>query len=66
MINMSVTNTILIVIGAIVILIGIFTFFNPNISRIINAPGGPKLKAAIAIIVGIIIALIGLIIEIPG
>jgi len=31
----------------------------------INVPGGPKLKAAVALIVGIIIIIIGLTIEIP-
>ncbi len=38
---------------------------NPNFARYINAPGGPRLKATIALIVGIIIIIIGLTIEIP-
>lgn len=63
---MSVTNTIMMVVGVIVILIGVLAFFNPVITRIINAPGGPKLKAVVAIIVGIIILAIGLLIELPG
>jgi hypothetical protein len=63
---MSITNTILIIVGIIVIIIGIISFFNPNFSRLINAPGGPKLKAIIAMIAGIIILIIGFIVQIPG
>ena len=62
---MGLTNTILIICGAIVSLFGIAAFLNPNFGRWINAPGGPRLKAAIALIVGIIIIIIGLTIEIP-
>jgi hypothetical protein len=62
---MSIVNTILIVVGAIVVLIGVLAFFNPVIARIINFPGGPKAKAIGAAIIGIILIIIGLIIEIP-
>jgi len=61
---MGLTNTILIICGSIVSLFGIAAFLNPNFARWINAPGGPRLKAAIALIVGIIIIIIGLTIEI--
>ena len=61
---MGLTNTILLICGAIVSLIGIAAFLNPNFARWINAPGGPRLKAAIALIVGIMIIIIGLTIEI--
>ncbi len=60
---MSLSNTILIVAGIIVIIIGLAAFINPNFSRLINAPGGPRLKASIAIIVGVILSIIGLIIK---
>ncbi len=63
---MGLTNTILIVAGIIVIIIGLATFINPNFSRLINAPGGPRLKASIALIVGIILLIIGLIYQLPG
>jgi uncharacterized membrane protein HdeD (DUF308 family) len=63
---MSITNTIMIVIGVIVILIGVLAFFNPYFTKFINAPGGPKLKATIAAIAGVIILLVGLLIELPG
>jgi hypothetical protein len=63
---MGLTNTILIVIGIIVIIIGLATLINPNFSRLINAPGGPRLKATIALIIGAIIIFIGFIIQIPS
>ena len=47
---MEIANTILIIVGIIVVIIGIATFINPNFSRIINALGGPRLKAVIALI----------------
>jgi len=53
-------NIAVIILGAIIALIGVATFFNPNFARIINAPGGPRLKAIVALIAGIIIAIIGL------
>ena len=62
---MSIVNTILIVVGVIVIIIGILAFFNPVIARLINFPGGPKIKAIGATIIGIILIIIGYIIEIP-
>jgi uncharacterized membrane protein len=62
---MGLTNTILLICGVIASLFGIAAFLNPNFARWINAPGGPRLKAAISLIVGIIIIIIGLTIEIP-
>jgi hypothetical protein len=56
---MALANTILIIVGIIVIIIGLAAFLNPNFSRLINAPGGPRLKASIAMIIGIVI-------QIPG
>ena len=63
---MGITNTILIVVGVIVVLVGIAAFINPNFSRLINAPGSPRLKAIIAMIVGIVILLVGMIIQLPS
>lgn len=62
---MGMTNTILLIIGAIVTLIGIGTFINPNLAKIINAPGGPRLKAIICTVVGLIIIIIGFAISLP-
>lgn len=62
---MEIINIIMVVVGAIVLLFGIGAFFNPNLARWINAPGSPRLKAIIALIIGFIVAIIGLIIEFP-
>jgi hypothetical protein len=62
---MTVVNTVFIITGAITAVIGILAFFMPGFARIINAPGGPRLKAIIALIIGIILILVGLIVEIP-
>ena len=51
-------NTILLISGAIVILFGIGAFLHPNLARWINAPGGPRLKAVIAMIIGFILIII--------
>jgi len=63
---MDFANTILIFAGAIVILFGAAAFFNPSITRWINAPGGPRLKAIIAIVVGAILVIVSLIVNIPN
>ena len=62
---MNIVNTLFTVIGVIVLLVGIAAFFNPNLTRWINFPGGPKIKAIGAAISGIIFIIIGLIVEIP-
>jgi hypothetical protein len=62
---MGITNMIIIIVGIIVIIIGLAAFLNPNFARIINAPGGPKLKATIALVVGIIMILFGLFTSLP-
>lgn len=61
---MTTTNTVMVIVGAIVVLFGIGAFFHPNIARWINAPGGSRLKALIALIAGIGIIIVGLLIEI--
>lgn len=63
---MGITNTILLISGAIVALFGIGVFFNPNLVRWINAPGSPIIKAIIAIVIGVILIVISLVIQIPG
>lgn len=63
---METINLIITIVGLIALLIGIGAFLNPNIARLINAPGaGPRLKAIIALISGLILILIGLLINIP-
>lgn len=63
---MTLTNTILIVVGIVVIIIGLAAFINPNFSRLINAPGSPRLKGTIAFVVGAIILVIGLFFQLSG
>jgi len=62
---MEITNTILIIVGVIVALFGVGAFLNPNLARWINAPGTPIIKAIVALVIGIILVIVGLIIEIP-
>jgi len=62
---MDTVNIILLISGAITILFGMGAFFNPNLAKWINAPGGPRLKATITTIVGIILIIISFIIKIP-
>ena len=54
-------NIIISIVGIIVTIIGITTFINPNFAKLINVPGGPKIKGIVAIIIGIIILIYGLI-----
>ena len=63
---MEIANTILLIVGIIVLIFGIGAFFNPNFARWINAPGSPKLKAIIAIIVGAILVVISLVVNLPN
>jgi hypothetical protein len=62
---MTVINTVFTVIGIIILLIGTLAFFNPSFTRWINFPGGPKIKAIAATITGVILIIIGILIEIP-
>ena len=62
----ALANTILIVTGIIVIIVGLAAFFIPNFARLINVPGGPRLKASIALLVGIIFLIIDYVIQLPG
>ena len=63
---METVNIVLIIIGLIVLLFGIGAFLNPNFARWINAPGSPRFKAIIAIIVGIILMILSLIYRGPN
>jgi len=59
-------NTILIIVGLFTIAVGIGAFLNPNIARFINSPGGPRIKAVVALITGIIILIISLTVQLPA
>ena len=63
---METTNIILTIVGVFVLLIGLISFFNPSWTRWINFPGGPRLKAIVALIVGIILTGIGLLLPLSN
>ena len=63
---MGIGNTVFIIVGIIIALIGLAAIFNPNFARIINAPGGPRLKGAVALIAGIIILIVGFVYQFPA
>ncbi len=58
---METINIVITIVGVIISLIGIGAFLNPNFAKLINVPGGPRLKAMVALIVGLIIMIYGLI-----
>ena len=60
---METVNISLIIAGVVVVLFGVGAFLNPNISRWINAPGPPVIKAIIAIISGIILIIVGFVFQ---
>lgn len=60
---MSTTNIIVAIVGIIVTLFGIGALLKPNIARWINVPGGPRMKAFVAIIVGIILIASGILVS---
>ena len=57
---METTNIVLVFGGAFVAILGFFALVSPHMSRWISAPGGPRLKGIVAMIVGIILMIIGL------
>jgi len=59
-------NNILLFVGIMVTLIGATSLIAPNVARIISAPGNARIKAAIAIVVGLILVFISLFIKIPS
>ena len=63
---MGQANIILFFVGILVTLIGVTSLIVPNIAKIISAPGAARLKAAVSIIVGLILIIISLLFEIPG
>ena len=60
---METVNTALIIGGAIVTILGVLAFFNPIFTKVINFPGGPRLKAVGTMIIGVILIIAGLIVD---
>ena len=61
---MELVNIIFILVGISTALIGVVSYFVPNVSRLISFPGGPRLKASVAIIAGIVLIIVGSFVEI--
>jgi len=64
-IPMELLNLIFLIVGLIVMVIGLLAFFIPGFARLINAPGGPRTKAIIALIIGLFFVLLSILIEMP-
>jgi len=62
---MYLVNTIFLIVGIGISILGVVSFFIPALTRFINAPGGPKLKSIISLIIGIIFIILSFVIEIP-
>ena len=62
---MEFLNIVFLAVGLLTTVIGLLAFFVPNFARLINAPGGPKIKAVIALIIGIVFILVAILIEMP-
>jgi len=62
---MTIINYILIIVGGFFTLIGILSIIFPGLTKIINAPGNERVKSLIAIIIGLIFLIIGLITKLP-
>jgi len=60
---MEIANIILLISGVIVVLFGLGAFLNPNLARWINAPGTPIIKAIITMVAGVILIILGFIIQ---
>ena len=56
---MNIANSIFLAVGTFTIMVGIAGFMNPNWTQWIRFPGGPRLKATAAIIIGIIVVIVG-------
>ena len=62
---MTIGNWIFIIIGIFTTIVGLVGFVNPNWTRLIRLPGDPRIKSIGATITGLILIIVGLIIEIP-
>ncbi|MGD2248202.1 MAG: hypothetical protein PVF58_07320 [Candidatus Methanofastidiosia archaeon] len=45
--------------GILIMILGIAAFFIPSLTRIINFPGNEKIKAIVALIIGIVLTIYG-------
>lgn len=62
---MYLLNTIFLIVGIGISILGAVSFFIPALTRFINSPGGPKFKAVISMSIGIFFILLSLFVEMP-
>jgi len=62
---MSVTNYVFIFTGGLVALIGGLSLIFPGLTKIISLPGNKTIQSLIALIIGLIFLIIGLLVELP-
>ena len=62
---MYLMNTFFLILGIGLALLGIASFFLEGLTRIMNAPGGPKMKSLICTIVGVAFIIFSLTVEMP-
>ncbi len=63
---MGIANIILLISGAIFVLFGLGSFLYPYLARWINVPGTPIIKAIITMIIGVILTVLGFVIQFPA
>jgi len=63
---METANLIILIIGVLICILGIGTFFNPNLAKWINLPGSHTIKAIGSTAVGVIMIIISFLVQIPN
>jgi len=63
---MNTLNLIFLIVGIIVTALGFASLVFPSLTQFINSPGGPRIKAVVAICVGIILLLVGVFTTMPA
>ena len=62
---MYMLNQMFLIMGIAVTILGIASFFIEGLTRFINSPGGPKFKAMICTVLGLVFLLLSIFIEMP-
>jgi len=62
---MYIMNTFFLILGIGLIILGIASFFIQGLTRIMNSPGGPKMKSLICTIIGVFFILLALMVQMP-
>ena len=62
---MEFVNIIFLLVGVFTLILGIVSMLNPNLTRFINFPGGPRIKAMVAISTGVLFCILAFIVDLP-